>query len=136
MQRLAVLIALCAVTGACASKNDDFGLNGQRSVFSNPYVKPVVEKPDVGPDGDPRNQGPDERSLDGLIYAGSGIDALEPEGGRAPLSRKEHRQLRERAELIRQRQEQDEAIAEWQANRPAPPPPVQPSAPPTSNPPD
>jgi hypothetical protein len=106
------LFLLAALLGGCATGDP---LEGQRTVFNNPYVPPQVDQRGIGPQCDV-DIGRDATCIGGpVLYPGRGQGAVLGNGERVRLTRAQARLLRERAEL-----------REAGRNQPAPPPPPPP----------
>lgn len=126
--------------GACAA--NDGGLAGQRTVFSNPFVPPVVDARGVGPACDEDARTGSVCTSGGLVYPGRGRAALLPTGEIVRLSRAERRFLKDRADALEAQADIREALANGtplppgspalprgQGNpAPPPPPPAEPPA--------
>ena len=141
-----MVVSLMALS-ACASPRES-GFHGQRTVFSNPYVPPVIDPGTVGPRCDAV---PVRRSVctsGAIIYPGRGRNALLPNGEIIRLTRAERRFLRERADALQAQRDVFEALANGTPLPPgspalpreqggraptAPPPTPPPSAPPTAD---
>jgi len=95
--------------GACASP--DRGLAGQRTVFSNPYVPPVIETRGIGPACDIDARTGSVCTSGGLVYPGRGRVALLPTGELVRLNRAERRFLRDRADALEAQRDLREALA-------------------------
>ncbi|WDA40237.1 hypothetical protein [Erythrobacter sp. BLCC-B19] len=109
-------IALAALMlAACASPDP---LEGQRTVFNNPYAVPVIDRTGIGPQCNVA-RGEDATCLGVPITRNGRVPAT------AGLNRNQRRILRERAELLRQVSQPPPAATET----PPPPPPPQPTLP-------
>lgn len=145
MARFGMVALLLALT-ACASPREP-GFAGQRTVFSNPYVPPVIDPGTIGPRCD---EVPVRRSVctsGAILYPGRGSRALLPTGEIVRLTRAERRFLRDRADALQAQRDVFEALANGTPLPPGspalpreqggrapsvPPPTVPPSAPPTA----
>jgi hypothetical protein len=102
-----------ALLSACATGDP---LEGQRTVFSNPFVAPEFDRRGIGPQCD-ADFGRDATCLSGpLIYSGRGRTASLGNGKTIRLTRAQARLLRERAELL-------ESLRTAPPPKPLPPPP-------------
>jgi hypothetical protein len=117
------LILLVALLGGCASGDS---LEGQRTVFSNPYVPPVLDQRGIGPQCEV-DFGRDATCLGGPAnYSRRGRTAVLANGDTERLTRAQARIVRERRELLEARRNSPPPL-------PAPPPePVLPTAQPAS----
>lgn len=117
------LILVVALLGGCTTGDS---LEGQRTVFSNPYVAPVLDQRGIGPQCDV-DFGRDATCLGGAAnYGRRGRTAVLANGDTERLTRAQRRLVRERAELIEARRNALPPL-------PAPPPePVLPTAEPDS----
>ncbi|MFO6430002.1 hypothetical protein ACLBKT_07905 [Erythrobacter sp. W302b] len=110
------LILVAALLGGCATGD---ALEGQRTVFSNPYVAPEIDQTGIGPECN-RARGQDATCL-GVPLTRKGRGNSIGEGSFAntrSYNRNQRRILREREELLRQ-------ISAQQRQEPsAPPPPL------------
>lgn len=107
------IILVAALLGGCATADS---LEGQRTVFSNPYVAPEVDRRGIGPQCDVEF-GRDATCLGGpLIYPGRGRAAGLGNGESVRLTRAQARLVRQRAEAL-----------EARSNTPSPPPPPPPA---------
>jgi hypothetical protein len=107
------LVILTALLGGCATGDP---LEGQRTVFSNPYVAPVLDQRGIGPRCEV-DFGRDATCLGGpAIYSRRGRTAVLANGDTDRLTRAQRRLVRERAELL-------------EARRNTPPLPPTPAAP-------
>lgn len=87
------------------------GFAGQRSVFSNPYVPPVIDQRGVGP-GCEVDAGPGSLCTSGgLVYPGQGRLALGANGELVRLNRAERQFLRERADALEAQADVFESLA-------------------------
>jgi hypothetical protein len=138
-----MVVSLMALS-ACASPREP-GFTGQRTVFSNPYIPPVIDPGTVGPRCDAV---PVRRSVctsGAILYPGRGRNALLPNGEIIRLTRAERRFLRDRADALQAQRDVFEALANGTPLPPgspalpreqggrapsAPPPTLPPSAPP------
>jgi len=108
--RTGTCLAALLLFGGCAT-GTDAGLERERTVFSNPFVPPEIDRRGIGPQCDV-DIGRDATCLGGpLVYPGRGRTAVLADGESVRLTRAQRRILRERAELR-------EALR----NRPLPPP--------------
>lgn len=120
------LFVLAALLGGCASGDS---LEGQRTVFSNPYVAPVLDQRGIGPQCEV-DFGRDATCLGGPANFGRrGRTAVLANGDTERLTRAQRRLVRERAELIEERRNTPPPLP---APPPAPPEPVLPTAQPAS----
>lgn len=107
LARPAVLIVVLGLS-ACAS---GAGLEGQRTVFSNPFVPPVIDQRGIGPgcevDADPGSL----CTSGALIYPGRGGFALLGNGELIRLNRAERQFLRDRADALEAQRDVFEALA-------------------------
>lgn len=104
------MVALLLTLTACASPRE-LGFNGQRTVFSNPYVPPVIDSGTIGPRCD---EVPVRRSVctsGAILYPGRGSHALLPDGQIVRLTRAERRFLRDRADALQAQRDVFEALA-------------------------
>ena len=142
--KIAVRIGLLATAfglSACASQSG-LGFDGQRTVFNNPYVPPVIEQGTIGPKCDERQVRRSVCSAGAILYPGRGRHALLPNGEVVRLTRAERRFLRDRADALQAQRDIFTALANgtplppgspaWPKGRGASPPP---SAPPPQSPP-
>jgi hypothetical protein len=111
--RRSIVIACLLTLGGCASGDL---LEGQRTVFNNPFVAPVIDQRGIGPQCD-RGRGNDTTCL-GVPLARDGRAFVHPRS----YTDAQERVLRERAALLQERIEQ--------LRTPPPPAPPTPSAPP------
>lgn len=145
------MVALMLALTACASPREP-GFHGQRTVFSNPYVPPVIDQGTIGPRCDEVLVRRSVCTSGAIIYPGRGRTALLPSGEIVRLTRAERRFLRDRADALRAQRDVFEALANGTPLPPgspalprdqggrapsAPPPPtlppsLPPSAPPTA----
>jgi hypothetical protein len=110
------LVILTALLGGCATGDP---LEGQRTVFSNPYVSPVLDQRGIGPQCEV-DFGRDATCLGGpAIYSRRGRTAVLVSGETQRLTRAQARLVRERAELLE---------ARHSAPPPRPPEPALPTA--------
>ena len=109
--RILIGAASIAALSGCAANGDLTG------VQNSPYTVPV----NIG-DGPPSD----------LRYPGRGPYAYDGDGNRVRLSRRERRQFRERFRNVQAQIEQNERVAEFNAQNAGPPEPV-PSAPPVAS---
>ena len=118
------MILVAALHGGCATGDT---LEGQRTVFSNPYVAPVIDQSGIGPECN-RARGQDATCLGvPLTRKGRGNSIGEGNFGSVrSYNRNQRRVLRERAELLRQISEQQRQ--EQSAPPPPPPEPTLPTA--------
>lgn len=118
------MILVAALLGGCATGDT---LEGQRTVFSNPYVAPVIDQSGIGPECN-RARGQDATCLGvPLTRTGRGNSIGEGKFGSVrSYNRNQRRVLRERAELLRQISEQQRQ--EQSAPPPPPPDPTLPTA--------
>jgi hypothetical protein len=107
LARSAVLI-LALGLGACASAG---GLEGQRTVFSNPFVPPVIDQRGIGP-GCEVDAEPGSLCTSGaLIYPGRGRFALLGNREFIRLNRAERQFLRDRADALEAQRDVSESLA-------------------------
>lgn len=118
----AAMLVLTLGLAACASPSS---LAGQRTVFSNPFVPPVIDQRGVGP-GCEVDAGPGSLCSSGaLIYPGRGRFALAGNGELIRLDRAERRFLRDRADALEAQRDINQALANG-----TPLPPGSPALPP------
>ncbi len=129
----ALAIAASLALGACASSDQQLGLDGNRSVFHNPYAAPELANGPVGPDQCADCPGIDGRWLEGLTYPGRGDFAYDRNGNRVQLSRADRRVLRARFRAIRDQAEINRRVEEFNARQAAAPPIPAPTAPPVAS---
>ena len=110
-RRSSIVLATLVLT-ACASPDP---LEGQRTVFNNPYAVPVIDRTGIGPQCNIA-RGEDATCLGVPITRNGRLPDT------AGLNRNQRRILRERAELLRQVSQPPAAATE-------PPPPPQPVLP-------
>ena len=115
------MILVAALLGGCASGDT---LEGQRTVFSNPYVAPVIDQTGIGPECN-LARGRDATCL-GVPLTRKGRGNSIGDGSYDRYNRNQRRVLRERAELLRQISEQQRQ--EQSAPPPPPPEPTLPTA--------
>lgn len=115
------MILVAALLGGCATGDP---LEGQRTVFSNPYVAPVIDQTGIGPECN-RARGQDATCL-GVPLTRKGRGNSIGDGSYDRYNRNQRRVLRERAELLRQISEQQRQ--EQSAPPPPPPEPTLPTA--------
>jgi hypothetical protein len=102
------MLILAFGLGACASSG---GLEGQRTVFSNPFVPPVIDQRGIGP-GCEVDAEPGSLCTSGaLIYPGRGSLALLSNGEFIRLDRAERRFLRDRADALEAQRDVFESLA-------------------------
>lgn len=119
-----LVLSLAALLGGCAS---DGSLEGERTVFNNPYTAPLIDQTGIGPQCDV-NFGSDATCLDAVVaYDRRGRSARLSNGETVRLTRAQVRLLRERAELIAALSKP--ISSELHAELPPEPPPA-PQAPP------
>lgn len=136
------VVTLVLALSACASPREP-GFHGQRTVFANPYVPPVIDQGPVGPRCDEVRVRRPVCTEGAIVYPGRGGLALLPDGQVVRLSRAERRFLRERAEALQAQRDVFEALANGTPLPPGSPalPPdlrsggIRSSAPPPSQPP-
>lgn len=115
---------------ACASQ-DDLGFAGQRTVFSSPYVPPVIDRGMIGPACDETRARGSVCTAGAIVYPGRGRHALLPNGDVVRLTRAERRILRERAEARKAQADVFESLAKGTPLPPASPAmPTSPKQPP------
>lgn len=112
-----VAMAMALGLSACASQQPP-GFHGQRTVFSNPYVPPVIDQGTIGPRCDEAQVRREVCSSGPIIYPGRGSRALLPNGEVVRLTRAERRFLRDRADALQAQRDVFEALA---SGRPLPP---------------
>ncbi len=116
--RTAAMAFAMLVLSGCATDS----LEGERTVFNNPYVRPVIDTTGIGPECDTA-RGRDATCLGvPLTRRGEGSSVAGPE--RTSYTRNQRRILRQQAELLR--------TLSNPPSLPAPPPPV-PTAPPIAS---
>lgn len=122
LPRASVIIAT-ALLAACATPDPQ---TGQRTVFNNPYAKPVIDGTGIGPQCDV-SIGRDATCLEAVVV---GVDrrriATLRNGDTVRLTRAQARILRERADILRERAEAIEPLRD-PSPPPPPPPPEQPA---------
>ena len=130
-ERLALAGALALGLGACASPGG--GLAGQRTVFSNPFVPPVIDTRGIGPACNADARTGSVCTSGALVYPGRGRAALLPTGEIVRVSRAERRFLQDRAAALEAQADLREALANGTALPPGspavPPPPPEPEPP-------
>lgn len=105
--RPGVLILMLGLS-ACAGSS---GLEGQRTVFSNPFVPPVIDQRGIGP-GCEVDAEPGTLCTSGaLIYPGRGRFALLGNGELIRLNRAERQFLRDRADALEAQRDVFESLA-------------------------
>lgn len=121
--RTSSFVVLAALLSGCATGDS---LKGQRTVFSNPYVAPLLDQRGIGPQCEV-DLGRDATCLGGAVnYSRRGRTAVLANGDTDRLTRAQRRLVRERAELIEARRNTPPPL-------PAQPPePVLPTAQPAS----
>lgn len=138
------VVTLVLALSACASPREP-GFHGQRTVFANPYVPPVIDQGPIGPRCDEVRVRRPVCTEGAILYPGRGSHALLPDGQVVRLTRAERRFLRERAEALQARRDVFVALANGTplppgspalppelrggGQSPAPPPTLPPSAP-------
>ncbi|GAA0763940.1 hypothetical protein FHS52_002397 [Erythromicrobium ramosum] len=115
------MILVAALLSGCATGGT---LEGQRTVFSNPYVAPVIDQTGIGPECN-LARGRDATCL-GVPLTRKGRGNSIGEDSFGSYNRNQRRVLRERAELLRQISEQQRQ--EQSAPPPPPPEPTLPTA--------
>lgn len=115
--RLSMIVVAVALSG-CATGD---ALEGQRTVFSNPYVAPVIDQAGIGPECN-LAQGQDATCL-GIPLTRKGRGNAIGGDSFGSYNRNQRRVLRERAELLRQISEQQ------RQEQSAPQPPPEPTLP-------
>lgn len=119
MAARAALLAMMIGLGACTAGS---GLEGQRTVFSNPFVPPEIDRSGIGPQCDV-DIGRDMTCLGGpVLYPGRGRVASLGHGETVRLTRAQRRFLRERAELLERLGDPPPAPAPAPPPAPEPPP--------------
>lgn len=103
----AVLI-LALGLGACATST---GLEGQRTVFSNPFVPPVIDQRGIGPGCEVDAEPGSLCTSGGLVYPGRGRFALAANGELVRLNRAERQFLRDRADALEAQRDVFESLA-------------------------
>jgi hypothetical protein len=136
--------AMVLALSACASPRE-LGFHGQRTVFFNPYIPPVIDQGTIGPRCDEVLIRRSVCTAGAIIYPGRGSHALLPDGQIVRLNRAERRFLRERADALQAQRDVFEALANGTPLPPgspalprelggsgpsAPPPALPPAAPP------
>jgi hypothetical protein len=104
------MVALVLTLSACASPREP-GFQGQRTVFSNPYVPPVIDQGTIGPRCDEARVRRSVCSSGAIIFPGRGRYALLPDGQVVRLTRAERRFLRDRADALQARRDVLQALA-------------------------
>lgn len=138
------VVTLVLALSACTSPREP-GFHGQRTVFANPYVPPVIDQGPIGPRCDEVRVRRPVCTEGAILYPGRGSHALLPDGQVVRLTRAERRFLRERAEALQARRDVFVALANGTplppgspalppelrggGQSPAPPPTLPPSAP-------
>ena len=138
------VVTLVLALSACASPREP-GFHGQRTVFANPYVPPVIDQGPIGPRCDEVRVRRPVCTEGAILYPGRGSHALLPDGQVVRVTRAERRILRERAEALQARRAVFVALANGTplppgspalppelrggGQSPAPPPTLPPSAP-------
>lgn len=118
------IILAALLLGGCATPDS---LEGQRTVFNNPYVNPQISQSGIGPQCDVAF-GRDATCLGmALIHPGNGRRASLGNGETVRLTRAQARILRSRAEVLEQLRTQS-------ASLPPPPQEVPTFAPPSLTP--
>jgi hypothetical protein len=118
------VVALVLALSACASPREP-GFHGQRTVFSNPYVPPVIDEGTIGPHCDEVRIRRSVCTSGAIIYPGRGSRALLPDGQIVRLTRAERRFLRDRADALQAQRDVAQALANG-----TPLPPGSPALPP------
>ncbi|QDH35315.1 hypothetical protein [Porphyrobacter sp. YT40] len=108
-------LAALALAG-CASPDS---LEGQRTVFNNPYAVPVIDRTGVGPKCD-EARGDDATCL-GVPLTRKGRGSAIGERNYRSFTKNQRRILRERAELLREVAQQSKAETPPAPPQPAPP---------------
>lgn len=106
------IILIAALLGGCATGKP---LEGERTVFNNPYAALVIERTGIGPECD-MARGQDATCL-GVPLTRKGRGNTIGEDSFGSCNRNQRRILRERAELLRQ-------ISQHQTTPPQPAPPL------------
>jgi len=120
---LVPIVVVSLLLAGCASTPDST-LSSQRTVFSNPFVPPVVDRRGIGPACDVE-VGRDATCLGGpVIYPGRGRAALLSNGQTVHLTLEQRDLLRERAAAIRERAEAIRQTEQVPQPPPPPPPPI------------
>lgn len=97
--RRSVILAAAMMLGGCASGDS---LEGERTVFNNPYAAPVIDRSGIGPQCEV-DIGRDATCLGAVVaYDRRGRWARLENGQTVRLTRAQSRILRERADLIQQ----------------------------------
>jgi hypothetical protein len=120
---ITIALGLAALAlGGCATPDP---LEGERTVFNNPYGVPAIDWTGIGPQCDVE-LGRDATCLGApLAYAG-GRHVLLANGATERLTRQQRRILRERAELLEVLRDQPAPPLPPAPLPPAPPPPAPP----------
>ncbi len=108
---------LTAITLAGCAAPDS--LEGQRTVFNNPYAVPEIDRTGVGPQCD-EARGDDATCL-GVPLTRKGKGSAIGETSYRNLTKNQRRILRERAELLRELAQQSKAETPPPTPQPAPP---------------
>lgn len=124
--RLALLTIPLGLAACTAAPPPGFA--GQRSVFSNPYVPPVIDQRGVGPGCEVDAEPGSLCTSGGLVYPGRGRFALGPDGALVRLNRAERQFLRDRADALEAQSDVFESLANG-----TPLPPGSPALPPAGN---
>lgn len=99
LNRSSVILAAAMMLGGCASGDS---LEGERSVFNNPYAAPVIDRSGIGPQCEV-DIGRDATCLGAVVaYDRRARWARLENGQTVRLTRAQSRILRERANLIQQ----------------------------------
>ena len=87
------------------------GFAGERSVFSNPYVQPVIDQRGIGPGCEVDAEPGSLCTSGGAIYPGRGHFALASNGELVRLNRAERQLLRDRADALEAQGDVFESLA-------------------------
>lgn len=107
--RIAVLGAALFMLAACTTPAG-LRFEDQRTVFSNPYVPPVIDQRGIGPACEPEQVNDPACLPPNVIYPGRGRFGYLGNGTAIRLTRKDRRFLRERAEALQARVDLLEAL--------------------------
>lgn len=107
--RLALLMIPLGLAACNAAPAPGFA--GERSVFSNPYVQPVIDQRGIGPGCEVDAEPGSLCTSGGAIYPGRGHFALAPNGELVRLNRAERQLLRDRADALEAQGDVFESLA-------------------------